>query len=207
MSTCRIIGAGDFSPALLPEKFDDDDLLIAADGGYEYLAAAGVTPDVCVGDYDSLGFVPADENTVVLPVVKDDTDIIYAARMGLERGYKEFAFYGVLGGKRFSHSVAALQTLMFLVDNGACGEIIDENCRIIIASDETVVFPAQQTGEISVLCMTDNAVVTERGLFYTLEKAQLTNRFPLGVSNHFIGETAEITVHSGIAVIIIEANA
>ena len=43
--------------------------------------------------------------------------------------------------------------------------------------------------------------VTERGLSYTLERAPLTAHFPLGVSNSFTGEAAEISVESGTLIV------
>ena len=57
-NTCYIIGAGedfglDFSPS-------DGDLIIAADGGLERLRAAGIKPDLIIGDFDSLGRIPRD---------------------------------------------------------------------------------------------------------------------------------------------------
>jgi thiamine pyrophosphokinase len=41
-------------------------------------------------------------------------------------------------------------------------------------------------------------------LYYPLEKAQITNGFPLGVSNHFTGEEAKITVHDGQVLVVVE---
>jgi thiamine pyrophosphokinase len=44
--------------------------------------------------------------------------------------------------------------------------------------------------------------VTIRGLQYELENAELTNRFPLGVSNAFAGKPAEISVKDGILILV-----
>ena len=53
MATCYIYGA---MPCGSTEKLEEGDLLIAADGGYAYLQ--GQKPDLVVGDFDSLGYVP-----------------------------------------------------------------------------------------------------------------------------------------------------
>ena len=46
--------------------------------------------------------------------------------------------------------------------------------------------------------------VTLRGLYYPLENATLTSGFPLGVSNHFTGAEAEISVKDGSLLVIWE---
>ena len=76
------------------------DFLIAADKGYEALEAYGAPPDLVVGDFDSLGRRPNHPNVIQLPVMKDDTDMVYALREGLERGYRRFVLLGGVGGHR-----------------------------------------------------------------------------------------------------------
>ena len=203
MSVCIIVGGGDFAPGLFIPK-NEGDLIIAADSGYAYLKALGITPDLCVGDFDSLGSAPKDCPVVRLPVMKDDTDMIAAARVGLERGYRRFLFFGVLGGRRFSHSAAALQTLAWLLDNGAHGEIIDENCAVTAIRNETAFFSMKERGDVSVFAHSDSVTVTLRGLLYPLEKKTLKNTFPLGVSNSFTGEASSVTAESGTAIIVRE---
>ena len=46
--------------------------------------------------------------------------------------------------------------------------------------------------------------VSEKGLKYELEDAQLTNRFPLGVSNEFLGRESSVSVKEGIAIVIFD---
>ena len=48
--------------------------------------------------------------------------------------------------------------------------------------------------------------VTERGLFYGLESGILASGFPLGVSNHFTGEKAEISVENGSLLVLWDRN-
>ena len=64
---CWIVGAGPCS-GLTEEGFSPEqgDYIIAADGGLRYLEAAGVRPDMVVGDFDTLGFEPAHDNVVRL---------------------------------------------------------------------------------------------------------------------------------------------
>lgn len=200
MKTCHIVGAGDFSA--VPEIVCGD-LLIAADAGYQSLAGAGLSPDLCVGDFDSLGAVPSGCEVIVLPAEKDDTDLLAAARLGLARGYTRFCFYGALGGQRFSHSLAAVQTLGWLAENGARGEILDAGCTITVIADETLSYPAGTQGLLSLFALGDTVIVTLKGLHYPLNEAVVKNTFPLGVSNAFTGQSASVTVR-GMAVVITE---
>ena len=191
---CIIVGGGDFEPNLLPVR-GTDDLLIAADSGYAALEKIGVKPDICIGDFDSLGYEPASCESLRLPVEKDDTDMVAAARLGMERGYKHFVFLGVLGGERFSHSIAAVQTLGWLLKQGARGEILDRHCRVVAVSDK-ITWPASARGSVSVFALGGTAEVSMEGLKYSVCHHEL-DIFPLGVSNSFCGGDAEITVREG----------
>ena len=95
---CYIVGAGTFyEEGFAPEL---GDFVIAADGGYQILLERGVTMDLVVGDFDSIGFRPDHPNVVDLPVEKDDTDMMAAIRLGRERGFRSFCLYGGTGGGR-----------------------------------------------------------------------------------------------------------
>ena len=154
-----------------------------------------------LGDFDSLGYTPKGAN--VFPVEKDDTDAMLAVRRGLQLGYREFVLYGSIDGPRLDHTVANFQTLQFLADHGAYGYLVGKDYIITVVKDGKIMFPAGKTGTISVFCMGKDAQgVTERGLYYPLEDAVLTAGFPLGASNHFTGEQAEIEVKDGSLLVL-----
>ena len=200
MNQCHIIGGGDFHISLL--RVEKNDFVIAADFGFHPLQKANITPDLYIGDGDSLGFQPQGVEAVFLPTVKDDTDMIAAVKEGLHRGYRRFCLYGALGGKRFSHSLANLQTLLFLSENGAEGEIIDQNCRISLLEEKSYRFSFSD-GYFSLFTAESEAEISIKGALFPLSHAVLTPRFPLGVSNQGKGET-EITVHRGKVFLILD---
>lgn len=110
MPTCYIVGAGDFTlRGFAPVP---GDLVLAADGGYRALYSLGYTPDLLLGDFDSLGDLPLPPDLPVLrfPARKDDTDTGLALRHGLDRGFRDFALYGCAGG-RVDHLLANLQSM------------------------------------------------------------------------------------------------
>ena len=196
---CVIFCAAEFDRLARP--IPGDAWVIAADGGLRHTEKLGITPNEIIGDFDSLGFTPAGAN--VFPVEKDDTDAMLAARLGLKRGCREFLLYGSLDGPRLDHTVANFQTLQYLADHGAVGYLVGNTTLVTVVKNSAIRFPAGTDGTISVFCMGPDARgVTERGLYYSLEDAALTVGFPLGVSNHFTGAEAEISVKDGSLLVL-----
>ena len=194
MKKCLIFCAAEFDR--LAEAVEGGDYILAADGGLRHLNKLNITPHGIIGDFDSLGYVP--EGAQVFPVEKDDTDAMLAARKGLELGYREFLFYGALDGPRLDHTVSNFQTLQFLADHGARGYLIGRDYIVTVIKEETVEFPAAAEGILSLFCLGPDAEgITLENLHYPLENGRLTSGFPLGVSNHFVGKSAKITVKKG----------
>lgn len=201
MARFVIFCAGGFEKLL--EPLNKDDFLLAADGGLVHFEKLDRKPDGILGDFDSLGYVP--QGAEVFPVEKDDTDAMLAARRGLELGYREFLFYGSLDGPRPDHTVANFQTLQFLADRGAKGYLIGNTHIVTVVKNGAISFPAGAKGTISVFCMGPDAHgVTISGLHYSLENGTLSAGFPLGVSNHFTGAPATISVEDGSLLVIYE---
>lgn len=194
MSKCVIFCAGGFEDLI--ESVNENDFLMAADGGLVHLEKLGLTPDGILGDFDSLGYIP--EGAKVFPVEKDDTDAMLAVRKGLKMGYKEFVLYGSLDGERLDHTVANFQTLQYLADQGARGVCVGNRYIAAVIKNETIRFPKTAAGILSVFCMgADAKGVTIRGTKYEAEDITLTAGFPLGVSNHFMGKDCSVTVKDG----------
>lgn len=194
MGKCVIFCAAAFDAPALP--IDAEDYILAADGGLRHTEKLNIRPHGIIGDFDSLGYIPT--GAEVFPVEKDDTDAMLAARKGLELGFREFLFYGSLDGPRLDHTIANFQTLQFLADHGATGYLVGRDYMITVAKEETLRFPAEAQGIVSAFCLGPDAVgVSIRNLKYPLEDGTLRSGFPLGVSNHFIGKSAEISVRKG----------
>lgn len=194
MNSCVIFCAGGFTA--LAEAIDDTDYLLAADGGLLHMKKLGLTPNGIIGDFDSLGYVP--QNAQVFPVEKDDTDSMLAVRKGLSLGYRRFVIYGGLDGQRLDHTVANYQTLCFLANNGAQGYLVGKDYIVTAIKSSAVHFPETAQGTLSVFCMGETARnVTLKGLHYPLANGTLRADFPLGVSNHFTGSAACISVSEG----------
>lgn len=199
LAKCVIFCAGGFSG--LAEPVRKEDFVIAADGGLTYTEALGITPQVILGDFDSLGYIP--HGAQVFPVEKDDTDAMLAAKRGLEAGCREFVIYGALEGPRLDHTVANFQTLQYLADRGATACSVGKTQMVTVLKNGTIRFPGSASGCLSLFCMgADASGITLAGLKYTLTDGSLSAGFPLGVSNQFIGEAASATVKDGSLLVI-----
>ncbi len=197
MKRCFIFAAGTFYG--LRERPAPEDLVIAADAGAIACQAAGLVPDVLLGDFDSMEPPGGSAKVVRLPVEKDDTDTLAAVRSALEQKFDTFYIYGGTGGKRLDHTLANLQTLLFLRRRGARGWLYGEDfIWTVIENESLTVRKTVEWGLFSAFSLGDRAEgVYETGFQYPLRDAVLTPDMPLGVSNHIIAPEAEITVRRG----------
>lgn len=202
---CYIVGAGEnygihFSPRA-------DDLVIAADAGFQVLEQHGINMDLVIGDFDSLPFVPKHSEVITLKKEKDDTDMRAAVLEGLKAGYETFHIYGGTGG-RIEHTIANMQLLAELSSGGKRGFLFGRDYIITALTNGTFVFPDHVSGYVSVFAHSDRAEgVWLKGLKYELQDAVLSNSYPLGVSNEFIGKESSISVKTGTLLIVFPVEA
>ena len=202
---CYIFGAMDPENVFFATK--NTQLIIAADGGLRHLEARRIVPDYIVGDFDSLGRIPAGDNIIRHPVEKDDTDMMLAIKTGLSLGCRTFVLYGGLGG-RIDHAYANYQALCYLAERGASGWLLGGGNAVTALRNGTLRFPASCSGTVSVFCTSSTAQgVTLEGLYYPLREATLTSAFPLGVSNQFTGVPAVVTVRDGTLLVMWQEDA
>ena len=154
-------------------------------------------PYLLLGDFDSLHTVPDFGHIRRVPVEKDDTDMMLAIKEGLAWGETDFRLYGGVGG-RTDHTIANLQGLLYLAERGAQGWLYGDRERFTAICGGELCLPARERGIVSVFCMgADAQGVTLEGGQYTVHDAVLTASFPLGVSNHFVGNPVRVSVTRG----------
>ena len=202
MSVCYLVGAGDFNENI---ELYEDDLLIAVDGGYDSLIAAGYVPDVLIGDLDSVKSEIAEEVRVIrYPKEKDETDMFLAYRIGVRCEYTDFVILGGTGG-RLDHTYANLSLLLYAKDHGHNITMMDKNAMTFCIKNESIRIAGAEGAYLSVFAMSGPAYgVTIKGAKYEVENASLTPSFPLGVSNEFTDTDAYISVRDGSLIIIAE---
>ena len=180
--------------------------MICADAGYETAVKYGITPDLIVGDFDSVKTLPQKSAKVLtLPVEKDVTDTMFAVMKGLTMGFRSFVLLGCLGGPRFDHSLANLEVLQFLRMHSAQGIIADSTTKIFLLSDGRLRLTDMKGATVSVFpygCVSCN--VSYKGLLYPLNHETLSSGGTLmGVSNSVVDDAAEIRVHMGTALVVV----
>ena len=129
--------------------------------------------------------------------------MLTALRIGMEKGYRRFFIYGALGG-RIEHTIANIQCLIYLKNNGARGYILDGGITMSVLREETVAFGNTEEGYLSLFSLGEKAEgVTITGMKYLLTDAKITNDYPIGISNEFIGEESRIEVKRGMLLLIL----
>lgn len=209
--TCILVCAGDINISQIEAA--KQDYVIAVDGGAAYCRFLGLEPQLIIGDFDSIEEADkkelnrlskeCPERIIRLPQEKDDTDTLAAVREGLKRGYRRFRLYAAMGG-RLEHTIANIQTLLYLKEQGAEGYLMDAECMVFVIQEEEVSFLAELAGYLSLFAMNKVAEgVTIKGMKYLLQDATVTENFPIGISNEFIGEPAVISVQKGSLLAIV----
>lgn len=198
MKICSIICG---APNVNIPKEKVEGLVIAADRGFDYCMANGITPSYAVGDFDSSEcVVPPEVTRVVVPAEKDDTDTHLAIDIGRNHQCDEFRLFCALGG-RLDHTIANIQTLLELKNSGIPAFAYGDGCEVFFLKDETVTIP-KYDGYLSVLSFSPTAQVTIKGVKYPLDNYTIESSFPLGISNVITDDYAEITAISGDVLII-----
>lgn len=201
MKKCYIVCAGEDCGIDFVKK--NGDIVIAADAGLKYLIKYGIEPDITVGDFDTLQYVPKGENVIKLNPEKDETDAFAAIRLGLERGYTQFYFYCATGGKT-EHTFANIQLLTFLAERNLQGFLFDRDSVLTAIKDGEYTFDETASGRVSVFSLTEKTQgVYLENLKYPLANAELTSSFPLGISNEFIGKKGRIKAEKGVLLLVL----
>ena len=215
---CILMCAGEFHPMKIEKR--PGDFVIAVDGGLRYLRECGIEPDFLLGDFDSLGEEYAqtvakyrgmgEDHFLQLPVVKDDTDTMAAARLGIRRGYKDFLIYGAMGG-RLDHTLANIQTMTWILRSGGQASMLDGNTRVTVIGPGVFRIPGDFEGTVSLFAL-DRCLsgVTIRGMKYEIKNAAVPNDYPVGCSNETLPDSgskgAYYSIGEGTGLLVMTEN-
>lgn len=200
---CVIIGGGDCSAEILKSNILTDDFIICADSGFDIATECGYTPDLLIGDFDSIKVIPENMNRITLPVEKDVTDTVAAFNEGVERGFKNFVMLGGTGG-RFEHTFANISLMANTSKSGITFEIIDNKHIFRSITNSSIKIKHKENQQVSVFAFGDRAFgVTLKGFHYPLCDYTLDPfNGALGTSNHIVEDYGEISVSNGTLIII-----
>ena len=209
MKTCHIFAGGELGNIADYWFKNHKGFVICADSGYKHAKKLKLHPDVIVGDFDSYrGKLPKDCEIIRTVPEKDDTDTLMAVKIAIERGYHTMYLYGALGGARFDHAFANIQTMLYAREHGARLILIGNGHAAVLGVEEgECIFPDESKRwgykYLSVFALTETVGIKSlRGVKYPLENYEMKNSFPIGVSNEITDETAYLTIESGLALVI-----
>ena len=180
--------------------------LIAADKGLEFFITAGITPDLVVGDFDSLSpegkaYMEKLPQTSIrrLKPEKDDSDTQSAVNLAISQGAKDILILGGTG-TRLDHVMANLGLLLSGKERGVDIRLADVNNFITLVDNGTVLHKDRQYGKyVSFFSVGGDVTgLTLEGFKYPLHDHHL--RFAqsgLTVSNEIKEQEARITFSRG----------
>lgn len=203
MTDCIIIAGADMNVSAYSADDFKDRFIICADRGVSHAKALGIAPDLIVGDFDSLGYVPqADCDVLKFRPEKDDTDLMIALKQALQRGFKDISIYAALGG-RLDHTFAAVQSLGYALENGAKARLISNDNTTELLDAGTYTFEQKDGFSLSLFSFGEKVSgLCIKGTKYDAENISLNSSFPLGVSNEITADKAVISFESGRLLVI-----
>lgn len=190
------------------------DKVFAVDKGLEYAAQLGLSPDLIIGDFDTVNvnLLSAYEKQIMdgsldavlekYPVKKDATDTELALLDALKIGATEITMLAVTGS-RLDHVLMNMNLLLQAEEAGISCYMVDETNRIQLLSDharkETMLLKEKQHGRylsiIPVTPLVEGLTIT--GVTYPLKNKQIKQGNTLTVSNCIVDEKAQIRLEKG----------
>ncbi|HOT22912.1 MAG TPA: thiamine diphosphokinase [Thermoleophilia bacterium] len=200
------------------------DLVVAADGGGGFLAAAGLTPDALVGDFDSLDEAAVEEarargaRVVRHPVRKDQTDGELAAAEALRAGAGEIVLAGALGA--LDHVLGHLALLGRVEAGGTPARLVAPDLTVrVLTAPAIVSLDAAPGTRVSLAPLAGDCVVTLAGFAYPLVRGRLPGDACLGLGNAVaapatpggrsgvpLGGQAKIDLHEGRVTVLVASG-
>ena len=180
------------------------DLLVCADGGFVRSEAYGLRPGLVVGDFDSMRdrAIP-DTEVLRLPVHKDDTDMEVCIEEGRKRGFHTFVMAGALGG-RADHMIGNLELLCRCARRHEHAWLMDAQNRLTMLWPGTWQIDQMPGRKLSLAAWTPEVTgICLTGTEWPLQQAVLTHEDPIGISNEFRRETAELSFETGLLLVML----
>ena len=203
MNNIAIVGGGVLEKSFIKE-IRSAQYVIGVDRGAYWLIVNKITPDIAIGDFDSVSLQELKEikkrvKTIKkYPPEKDATDMELAVDHAVSLHPKEVIIYGAIG-TRVDHTMGNIHLLERLHEAGV---IRDSNNEVRIISGRTTVKKDARYLYISFLSITETVEVTLSGFFYDVTRTSIRRGQTLGISNEICEDEATINIHSGKALVI-----
>lgn len=207
-----IVGGGP-SPAAqwLRQQILPSDCLIAADRGAAYLQAEGLSPDLLLGDFDSL---PPElwptlrkncRQWLTFPCDKDYSDLELALRAAHHLGLRQAAVAAALYG-RIDHCLFNVIAILQLADElNIEASLIAPDCQIYQLKEKKHFWKDCQGKILSIIALDDQVEVSLQGVKWPLDHSKLHRSSTRGLSNLIVDHQASLECHSGRIIAILNS--
>jgi len=185
----------------------EDDYILCADGGARHALAIGLTPNLVIGDMDSLEkdeWKKLEESNVpveLYPRDKNETDLELALDRAIELEPKEIIIVAALGGRldQTLGNIAILNNRYLVTRNIRLDDGVEE---IFFCQSQALVHG--RSGDIVSLIPWGNPVhgIQTQGLRWSLNNETLHPEKTRGISNEMLGDVVNIEISSGALLII-----
>ncbi len=180
-----------------------DACLLAADCGIEILNRLNLSPNLIIGDFDSHKKPEgADCEILTFKIEKDDTDTMLCVKNALEAGFDDITIISGVGG-RLDHTIANIQTLSYILNNGAVGRILSDKTEIYLLSGGSYSFDKRAGYSMSLFSYSERVSnLSISGAKYNARSVQIDNTFPLGVSNEIVKDSCSVSFDEGCLLVV-----
>jgi len=203
-----IFANGDLHPSENNLLIDENDLVIAADGGSRHCQQLGIFPDILIGDMDStkpdviLAWEGIGVKVIRHPTTKDQTDLELALLYAQANGATKIIVYGAIGG-RLDMTLGNLTLLVHPAISALVKLVYGKEEVRLLREGELLTLPGSTGDIISLVPLNPGgALVTAKGLEFPLEKELLQFGLTKGISNRFTKNQANIYLESGLLAVI-----
>ena len=190
-----------------------DTFIIAADGGALHCINLKITPNVIIGDMDSItkGMIEklsdaagaGEIQFISFNRAKDESDTQLALDHLVKNGFERIIVIGAFGS-RADHSYANLSLLSSPAYDNVKVSIITENSEIFVVKNSCSII-GEAGKKISIFSLTPFTFFKKTsGLKYKLKDEKLLFSPARGLSNEFIKDTASINISEGWLLIVRE---
>ena len=181
-----------------------EDFLIAADGGANHIKKLGLTPNLVIGDMDSIdhNLLKKFPTVIKYPRKKDKTDFELGIDFCLEKKFQEIIIFGILGD-RIDHMFANIFLLAKIqAENESIKIKIIEGKKEIFIVNKEIIIDGKIGDEVSIIPVSEKLVgITTVGLEYQLKNEELIFGSTRGISNVMNKTIVKITMKKGAALI------
>jgi len=188
-----------------------DDFIICADGGTRHALALNLTPNLVIGDMDSIQndqwqrLQALGVAVELFPRDKNETDLELAINRAIELEPREIVIVAALGGRldQTIGNIALLTDLQLATFNVRLDDGVEE---MLFCRNQVQV--QGRSGDIVSLIPWGNPVrgVQTQGLKWILDNETLYPEKTRGISNEILSELASVKISSGNLLIIHTRN-